>query len=169
MARVPLFSFEPRCLFDCGPGRDDFDLDEEFGTRETAYDHQRRRRRRIADELVACRHIAFQMLAPGNEGVDPHHIRKPKSRILQHRLDIAEAKLRLLLDSPRHAVGGIDPELARADQDAMSRRNFDAVAVARERGADGFGGDVAHRTGAIPYPVRRIERVRWRKDASGAS
>src|SRR6516164_7260564 len=138
MARVTLFSFEPRRLFDCGPGRDDFDFDEEFGARETAY-------------------------------VDPHHIRKPKSRVLQHRLDIAEAKLRLLLDSSRHAVGRIDPELARADQDAMSRRDFDAIAVARERGADGFGGDVAHRTGAIPYPVRRIERVRWRKDASGAS
>src|SRR5262245_59865290 len=109
------------------------------------------------------------MLAPRDEGVDPHHIRKSESRVLQHRLDIAEAKLRLLLDSPRHAVGRIDPELARADQDAMSRRDFDAVAVARERGADGFGGDVPHRTGAIPYPVRRIERVRWRKDASGAS
>src|SRR5262244_1540639 len=126
MARVTLFSFEPRRLFDCGPGRDDFDLDEEFRARETAYDHQGRRRRRIADELVACLHIAFQMLAPRDEGVDPHHIRKSESCLLQHRLDIAEAKLRLLLDSPRHAVGRSIPSWPEQTRMRCPGGDFDA-------------------------------------------
>src|SRR5260370_6934537 len=98
------------------------------------------------------------MLAPRNEGVDRRNGRKSESGVLQHRLDIAEAKLRLLLDSPRHAVGGIDPERARAHQDAMARRNFDAVAVARAPAADPFGAHAAHLTRPLPHPVRPTYR-----------
>src|ERR1051326_979199 len=79
MIGVAVFSFERRRLSDDRPGRDNLDLDKEFGTRKTADDHQSRCWRRVADEPVAGCHIAFQMLAPRDEGIDPHDIRKPEA------------------------------------------------------------------------------------------
>src|ERR1700730_16034863 len=148
MARV---TFSPLTLSDRGPGRDDLDLDEEFRTREPDDDHQGRRGWRIGDELVARRHVTLEMLASGDEGVDPHHVGEAEAGLLEHRLDVAEAERRLLLDGRRHAVGRIDAELARADQDAIAGRDLDAVAVARERRTDGFRGDVSHGGDAIPW------------------
>ena len=110
--------------------------------------------------MVTGRHIAFQMLAARDEGIDPHDIRKSEARILQHRLDITKAKLGLLLDRFWHAVGRIDPKLARADQDAMPRWDFDTVAVAREWWADGLGGDVSHGMDAILWRDVRPDTAR---------
>ena len=61
---------------------------------------------------------------------------------LEHGADIAKAKMRLLLDGRRHLIVGRDAELAGAHQDAMTGRDFHAVAVACERRADARRSDV---------------------------
>src|SRR5229473_643906 len=133
--------------------RDRLDLDQEFGPREAGDDHQRGGGRRIADIAVAHAHVALEMLAAGHEGVDAHDIGEAEARVREHRADIAEAEVGLLLGAGRHLVVGRDPELARAEEDAMAGRDLDAVAVARERRPDAFGGDVSH--GAAHVIVER--------------
>ena len=55
---------------------------------------------------------------------------------LEHGADIAKAQMRLLLDGRGHLIVGRDAELAGAHQNAMTGRDFHAVAVACERRPD---------------------------------
>ena len=64
--------------------------------------------------------------------------------VLEHGADIAKAQMRLLLDGRRHLIVGRDAELAGAHQNAMTGRDFHAVAVACERRPDTLRSDVPH-------------------------
>src|SRR5207245_4172728 len=90
-------------------------------------------------------HVAFEVLAPDDEGIDAHDISQCTGGFLEHRADIAEAKMRLFLDGSGHLVVGRDPELPGADQDAVAGRDFHAVAVAGERRPDPLRCYVSHR------------------------
>src|SRR5262245_47627589 len=84
------------------------------------------------------------MLARDHERVDADDVGEGERGRLEHGADIAKAKMRLLLDGRGHAVVGRDAELARAHQNAMTGRDFHAVAVARERRPDALRSDVFH-------------------------
>ena len=64
--------------------------------------------------------------------------------LFEHGADIAKAKMRLLLDGRWHTIVGRDAELAGAHQNAMTGRDFHAVAVACERRPDARRSDVPH-------------------------
>src|SRR5262249_53915202 len=78
--------------------RNDLDLDQELGPREARDDHQRGCRRGIADVEIAYAHVALEMLPPDHERVDAHDVGKGEAGLLQHRADVAEAEMGLLLD-----------------------------------------------------------------------
>src|SRR5262249_7799344 len=90
---------------------DHLDLDQEFGPRKSGDDHQRGGRRRIADVEVAHAHVAPQVLARDDEGIDANHVGEREGGFLEHDADIAETEVRLLLDGSRHLVVGRDAEL----------------------------------------------------------
>src|SRR5215471_16187682 len=73
------------------------DLDQELRPREPRDDHQRGRGCGIADVEVAHAHVALEILASDHEGVDAHHVGKAETRLLEHRADILEAEVGLLL------------------------------------------------------------------------
>src|SRR5262245_60685106 len=123
---------------------DDLDLDQEFGPRKSRDDHQRGGRWRIGDVEVADAHVALQVLARDDEGIDANHVGEREGGFLEHGADIAEAKVRLLLDGSRHVVIGRDAELAGADQNPVAGRDLHAVAVARERRPDPWRYHVSH-------------------------
>src|SRR5262245_21206159 len=120
------------------------DLDQEFGPRKSRDEHQRGGRCRIGDVEVADAHVALQVLARDDEGIDANHVGEREGGFLEHGVDIAEAKVRLLLDGSRHVVIGRDAELAGADQNPVAGRDLHAVAVARERRPDPWRRHVSH-------------------------
>ena len=93
----------------------------------------------LADQPVAHRHVGPQIRAVGDVGVDAHDVGKRQPRLGEDRGDIGEAELRLLAGVLGNALVRRDAHLARADDEPMPRRHFDAVAVAREGRADRGG------------------------------
>src|SRR5262249_56487534 len=92
------------------------------------------------------------MLAADDEGIDTHDIRECTGSFLEHRVDIAEAKVCLLLDGGGYLIVGRDPELPGADQNAVAGRDFHAVAVARKPRPDSLW------RGVVPRQTRRKGR-----------
>src|SRR5262245_22995696 len=85
------------------------------------------------------------MFASDDERVDAHDIGECTGGFLEHGTNIAEAKVRLLLDGGGYLVVGRNPELPGAHQNAVAGRDFHAVAVARKRRPDSWRRDVSHR------------------------
>src|SRR5580693_816924 len=112
---------------------DGFDLDLEFGPSEPLDDHQSRSRGRTAHKFVTHLHISSQILGRGDIGVEANEIGKRHRRLAKDCDDGAKAKTRLSLDIVGNDAVAANSQLAGAENDARSGRNYHAMGVSGER------------------------------------
>ena len=79
------------------------------------------------------------MLAPGDKRVDPYHLLESQSGVRENRRDVVECQVRLFARRRRNLAVLGDAQLARAEDESLTRGDLDAVGIGRERRMDGRG------------------------------